>query len=490
MVKDKALTGNILVKLLKTISGDEWKDFEKFVSSPYFNEGRNYLPLIKILKKYHPEFNSEEFEKEKIYKKLFPGKKFKESVLNSMFSRLYNIGEEFLIHTAIKKDEHLLREKLIIKELRSRGVMLKLNKQIKSNLKFLEDKKTGLSDFKILRDLKAELLTLNEINGKSELLFDSMSDLIKYSTYSYFFEMNINQSSLYSYKNFWKEDYENNFLSRISGHIDFEKILEIVKKEDVKNYAPLRISYLSYMSTRFPENDEYYDELKSIYKKEAENFDKSLKEVILNNLWSLCAMKLVLGNREYKYESFEIRKMMVEENIFLLSDSYMKIGDFRSTFIDAMNVNQYEWGKMFVENYINKVHPDYRSDITNYCSSWLSYEKGDFDNAVVYAGMVNIDQIIFKLDMKNIISRIYYDTGSTESLYSHLSTYYQLIKNSDSRNKEYLYRHRKFIKHLRRLVCLRDKAEDKSEFELLRNMIERDNVSAKSWILSKVDEYV
>ncbi|MEO8666501.1 MAG: hypothetical protein ABI462_13500 [Ignavibacteria bacterium] len=59
---------NILVKLLKVISGDEWNEFEKFVRSSYFNEGRKYAPLLKVLKPYHPSYDSEQFTKENIYK--------------------------------------------------------------------------------------------------------------------------------------------------------------------------------------------------------------------------------------------------------------------------------------------------------------------------------------------------------------------------------------------------------------------------------------
>ncbi len=68
---------NILYKLLATFSDDEWKEFEKFVASPYFNKGRNFGSIMKLLRKHRPEFSSKELFKENLYKKLYPGKEYK-----------------------------------------------------------------------------------------------------------------------------------------------------------------------------------------------------------------------------------------------------------------------------------------------------------------------------------------------------------------------------------------------------------------------------
>jgi hypothetical protein len=66
------LEKNYLIQMLKTFTAGEWKEFEKFSSSPYFNKGRNYLPMLKILKKYYPDFDSPEFTHQTIYKNYIP----------------------------------------------------------------------------------------------------------------------------------------------------------------------------------------------------------------------------------------------------------------------------------------------------------------------------------------------------------------------------------------------------------------------------------
>ena len=108
---DKNSEKNILFQLLKTFTSEEWEGFEKFVDSPFYNKGRNYGQIMKILKKHYPDFDSKELSKENFYNKLFPGKEYKENVIYSMFSRLYSIAEEFLMINEMSKDNYISKEK-------------------------------------------------------------------------------------------------------------------------------------------------------------------------------------------------------------------------------------------------------------------------------------------------------------------------------------------------------------------------------------------
>lgn len=487
MENSKSLNGNILIRLLKTISAGEWSAFEKFAGSPYFNEGRNYMPLLKILKKHHPEFNSSDFTKEKIYNKLYPGKQFKESVLNSMFSRLYKIGEDYLIYSAVNKDKTMLKERLIIKELRSRGVMLKLNRQIDEKLNFLLRKNFSSNDFKSLYQIQSELNKLVQVSNKTENFYRSIYSLIKYSLYFFLFEVSLKFSSVYSLKNYWNEDFTASYLSKIFEAIDFNKILAIIEKEDYKNYVPIKLCYLSYLATRYPDNDGYYHQMKTLYLKESENLDDDFRITILTNLTAICSMKLVLGKSSFKHEAFELKKIFIEKNMFFHSDDYIKIGDFRSAFLDAVNVGDLEWAENFLEKYLHRVHPDFRDNAYHFCKAWLSYYAGMHDQALEHVSKVNVNQITFKLDLKNITARVYYDTDSTEPLYSLLDSYYQLIVNSGSKNKEYLSRHKRFIKYLRMLLKIKNGSNNQTELSLLKKKLSEESVTGKSWLISKTE---
>src|SRR6187399_1085632 len=83
------------------------KEFEKYISSPYFNRGRNHVPLLKQLKKFHPEFDDGKMTQEYIYSKMHPGKKFNKQVMWNINSSLSNMAEDFLSHVYLKKNSFI-----------------------------------------------------------------------------------------------------------------------------------------------------------------------------------------------------------------------------------------------------------------------------------------------------------------------------------------------------------------------------------------------
>ena len=88
--------------------------------------------------------------------------------------------------------------------------------------------------------------------------------------------------------------------------------------------------------------------------------------------------------------------------------------------------------------------------------------------------------------MKNLISKIYFDTGSVENLISLLNTYYQLINNSKSNNENFLARHLNFVKYLRQLLNIKLTGKDDAELSILYDNIKKENVTSKSWLLKKI----
>ena len=57
--------------IIKTFSEDEIKKFDLFLSSPYFNSKKSIVRLFKELRKFYPDFDSEDLTEEYLYSKVF-----------------------------------------------------------------------------------------------------------------------------------------------------------------------------------------------------------------------------------------------------------------------------------------------------------------------------------------------------------------------------------------------------------------------------------
>ena len=60
-----------LSSLLQALHPDEYKDFEKFLQSPFFKASEQYLKYFKCLCKYYPGFELEKADLQAAYKRCF-----------------------------------------------------------------------------------------------------------------------------------------------------------------------------------------------------------------------------------------------------------------------------------------------------------------------------------------------------------------------------------------------------------------------------------
>ena len=91
------MKNNQLIKLLSALSPEELRGFSRFVRSPNGCVGQSPLKLINILKKYYPDFSSAAFQKEKVFRRLYPGQPFNNNLLRKACSRLKQLLENYLI---------------------------------------------------------------------------------------------------------------------------------------------------------------------------------------------------------------------------------------------------------------------------------------------------------------------------------------------------------------------------------------------------------
>lgn len=110
-----------VIKIFKTFSGEEFKSFKDFVRSPFHNKNKNVIRLFDILKKQYPDFKSGTIAKEKIFSKLFPGKKYNDVVIRILISDLLKLSESFLSYTEFQKS-HLTSLKFLLNELKERNL--------------------------------------------------------------------------------------------------------------------------------------------------------------------------------------------------------------------------------------------------------------------------------------------------------------------------------------------------------------------------------
>lgn len=478
-----------LYEKLKLIQKNEWKDFEKFVFSPYFNKGRDYIPLLSLLKKFHPDFESEKLSKENLYKQLYKGKKYNENVMNTILSGLSIICEEFFLYQNFREKDS--REIRLLNEYIKRGDetgAAKYSKLVQSGLSRIP--RDSMDFFENLDKIDALQLYYAMIYKKGkrcEVLIEGIKNLICFTMLqSFIFKKEI----LLNDKRYLESDSGSAIADKMMDSVDFEKLLDIIQKEDPVSFPILKIYYLVMKQLSDTENDDYYYEIRDLVSENLNTLEPDTGKRLLLNIMSICNMKSNSGKKEFIKESFQIMKKLVEEKYFddIHGTVYFPPSHFRNIVKAGIEVKETEWVENFVKDYSPKLEHSQTEPLMNFSLAKISFAKKNFDESLKYLGKVNTDNSIFKLDIKKLTSMIYYETGSFVNLNSLLNAYYQTVKIRNKKNENIFTRHRQFINYLKKLENIRNGSRDCSELHIQKEHLIKDNVSEKNWLMEKYTE--
>src|SRR5205085_5044726 len=102
-----------------TFSKAEFKEFEKFIDSPFFSTGRNLKPLYLSLKKFYPLFDNMNFTRENVFNEMFDGKPYNDTLMRRHISDMIKMTEEYIKQVGFRKNSYECR-KILLYELMAR----------------------------------------------------------------------------------------------------------------------------------------------------------------------------------------------------------------------------------------------------------------------------------------------------------------------------------------------------------------------------------
>lgn len=474
------------LSVLGLIRKEEWKEFERFAASPFFNKGRNYTELLRLLRPFYPGFGDKRLTSEFIYRNLYPGRKFNRSVVNTVLSGLSKLCEEFFLQKNFMHDSK--RDIRLLREYSKRGYDKKavsLSRKLHSRLRNqTPGSMTFFENLDIIDALQQHYAMSYDKERRSKALHEGILNLICFMILQSF----VFQKELILYGGRYAEDELNSTTAgKLLGAVDFEKLLEIVSREKDPSFIVLKLYSLLVKQLNNIEDDTLYKELRLLLGKNRNGIDPETAEKLLLNMVSICNMKNNMGKKEYLSESYVIMKDLAGSGFFdRLEDSpHFPPSQFRNIVKAGIALDDTDWVRRFVTDNADKLEHSLRSSLKHYSLAKIDFVSGNFDSALQHLNEVQTDNLVFKLDIRKLYAMIYYETGSYENLRSLLNAYYGMVAKKGKKNEAILQRHRSFIIYLRQLVNLKESGAPAGEFEAVMEMLRTDNVSEKSWLTEK-----
>lgn len=475
-----------LIDVLRTFSEIEFSEFDKFLRSPFHNEGRNYSVVLKAVKKYYPAFDHKNFTKENLFRVSYPGEEFNANKLNIAFSRLYKASLEFLAIYSLKSND-FETNRLTLGELNRRKLYHMFDKLlpetanlIKPNSDFSE---RYFEEKSLLYRIAAEkIFSAEEVYSRKK----EIAKRTEYTLYSVVNKIILCRYDLSLFHNEFGSEFDTGFIDLFFKDVNIENILESLRTSGSVYYSVLALKYYGLL-LRTPCDENIYVKYKELFYSHIEKLSFSEKFVYFNNMTGFCIRKSNDGHKAYDNELTEIYKEMLNHELYGHSpEDYFDLLHYRNMLLAALEINDLEFTNDLINKYSKYLNPQNKEDMVNFSKAKQHFAMNDTEISLKYASKVKQDFFLFKSDIKILLLQLYFDSGFYEELFSLIDSFKHFIAGSSDISDARKTRYMNFLKYLSVITKLNIHSDSEKSSKVKSELTSARDVALSNWLLSKL----
>jgi len=235
----------------------------------------------------------------------------------------------------------------------------------------------------------------------------------------------------------------------------------------------------------------FYFDYKDTVKKYSDKFSNNELIYLNKKLIDYCILKEKTGRKTSNFEEelFNVYSNIIDNNFFINNIiKHLSVNLYRNILILALRLKKYDWAEEFVKNNVKKIHPTLQINIYNYSLAMIAFEKDKYENVLTYLHKIKLDNFDMKIDVKNMMVKVYYKMNYLEEVTYAIYSYKEFLRYNDDISTGRKRSHNNFLKFTKDLVKLKTQPSDTfCEFtkKRINNAAE---IVSKSWLLECIDE--
>ncbi|MEM1321374.1 MAG: hypothetical protein AAGG75_14055 [Bacteroidota bacterium] len=460
-----------LIELLQTFDKKDVRACRKFLQSPLHNQRQDVLDLFEYLVPLIPFTRKRYIEKSYVYEKLYGRGAYDEKKISYMMSFLYQALKRFLAYQEFTAEE-TVPQIYLSRALRRRG----LNRHFESELKQAKAKLREqpyrsvdyhLNHFQICFEESDYMV--NQKRAPSTVLQQLFDELN-----AFYVAQKLSLScSAFSQEILAQGNYQKGLLP---------EVLQFVENSDFSATPAIAIYFYSYKMLSTPDSEHYFYQLQGYINAQYHKFPvNELKDIYLFSI-NYCIRQQNLGKRQFLNEAFKLYQQGLERQVFLVN-GMLASKTYNNISLAGIILNEFEWVEGFLFEYKDRLEEKYEGNSFNYNLAYLYYKKTDYNNAMKLLQQVEFEDMLFNLQARRMLLKIYYELEELAALDSLLSSF-----------KNFIYRHNlgyhkdnylNLLKFTRKLLQLN--TFDKTAVGQLRGEIETTPALAeRKWLLEQL----
>lgn len=453
-----------------TLDKAELREFERFVRSPFFNRKEHLIRLFEYLRDCLE--NRRTPGTQNAWQAAFPGA-FDDAKMRLANSHLLALVEQFWLHRAVSSDAGDAKLKLAA-IYRQRN----LPKQARIALREARETRAGqpwrdAAWLEGRHDLEWEHFQIESAAKRyEEFNLQEISDWMDLG----FIARKIRHVCLaLSHQAVFKRHYSFGLL---------DCLLPFIEREQLQKHPAIGLYYHACRFLSDPEAEEHFFAFREMLSANAESFPaEELRALYLLAINFGVKKNNTAPHPAWDRANFDLYREALSREL-LLDKGVLSHFSYNNIVIAAMRLGETDWAETFIHNYKPRLERKYRESAFNMNMARMAYVRKEYHAALLHLQRADYRDFIHAMNAKTLQMKIYFDTGETDLLESHLDSMQHYI-----RRQRALGYHRdnclNIVRYTRAL--LRCNRRDPGESATLRRQIAQEAVlTEKEWLLERV----
>ncbi len=263
-----------------------------------------------------------------------------------------------------------------------------------------------------------------------------------------------------------------------------DQILPYVERENLTRHPAIGLYYHAGRFLSDPAAEDHFFAFRQMLFQYAEAFPgDELRALYLLAINFGVKKNNMAPNQAWDRANFDLYKEALARDL-LLDKGQLSHFSYNNIVIAAMRLGETAWAEEFIHQYKPHLERKYRESTFNMNMARLAYLQKDYHAALLHLQRADYRDFIHSMNAKTLQMKIYFDTGETDLLESHLDSMQHYIR----RQRAVGY-HRanclNIVRYTRAL--LRCNRRDLNEAVSIRRQIEQEPVlTEKEWLLERI----
>ncbi|MFK7906894.1 MAG: hypothetical protein AB8B69_17305 [Chitinophagales bacterium] len=463
-----------IIQVLKSFSTKELKSLEKFVESPYFNENQYIISLFAFLKKYAPKFSSPQLTTENAFFYVFPRDPYKEQTITKLLSKLYKIIEAFIAHE--KYGKQAILQKINTMDYHNNRLLFKFfPSQLKEALKLQSKVKYQDNTYFYNQYL------IEGQNSFFQSIHDERIADVNFQNKNDYLDIHFLISKLMLFCLMLNRQ------RSVNIEYDFtmmEDLLHFLEKNPYQDNPIIALWHKGLLLLRTPNNVDIYQDLKKLLEQYGDL--QRLEETrILYTFLENASKEVIKTSKAYYEDLFQLYDKQLKMGLFY-TDGYLLPAIFKNISTIALRLEKYDWAENFMEENRQRLLPEARTDLYNYCRADMFFHQENYDAVLDLLYQVEYRDIYTKLGVKRMQLKVYYETEEWNLLDSSINAFRVFIHRQKDIADSHKKSHQNFINMLGRIIRLLPSEKDKIA-KLQEEVKASSTLSERDWLRDKLE---